>query len=158
MKNKKENLIQAFSTTWEEASSKTKKTKKLKYTYMKKEILALLTVMLVSIGSLVAQDGPSQRQTAEERTKATMEKLAALSLATEAKTKAEDVFLDFYKAQQKAMEDMRASGSMDREGIRAKRDELAKVRDEQLKAILTADQLKKWSEEIEPSLRPQRRN
>lgn len=124
---------------------------------MKKQMLALLTVTLMSI-SLMAQDGQPQRQTAEERTKATMEKITALSLAAEAQTKAEAVFLDFYKAQQKAMEDMRASGSMDREAMRAKRDELAKVRDEQLKLILTAEQLKKWSEEIEPSLRPQRRN
>jgi hypothetical protein len=125
---------------------------------MKKQILALLTVTLMSISAVIAQDAPPQRQTAEERTKATMEKLAGLSLTAEAQTKTEAVFLDFYKAQQKAMEDMRASGSMDREAMKTKRDELAKARDEKLKAILNADQLKKWSEEIEPSLRPQRRN
>ena len=87
-----------------------------------------------------------------------MEKLAVLSLAVEAQTKAEAVFLEFYKAQQKAMEDMRASGSMDRDAMRAKRDELAKERDEKLKLILSPEQLKRGSEDIEPSLSPQRRN
>lgn len=125
---------------------------------MKKQFLALLTVTLMSFSSLFAQDAPPQRQSAEERTKATMEKLTTLSLAADAQIKAEAAFLDFYKAQQKAMEDMRASGSMDREAMRAKRDELAKKRDEQLKLILNAEQHKKWLEEIEPSLRPQRRN
>ena len=112
----------------------------------------------MSISTVVAQDAPPQRQTVEERTKATMEKLVVLSLAVEAQTKTETVLLEFYKAQQKAMEDMRASGNMDRDAMKAKRDELAKERDEKLKIIFTAEQLKKWSEEIEPSLRPQRRN
>jgi hypothetical protein len=38
----------------------------------------------------------------------------------------------------------------------AKRKELATERDNKLKAIFTADQFKKWQDEIEPALRPQR--
>ncbi len=125
---------------------------------MKKKILALLTVTLTLFSAVNAQDAPPPRQTLEERTKSTMEKLSVLALTADAQKKTEAVFLDFYTAQQKYMDEVRASGTMDREAMRAKREELSKARDERLKTILTAEQLKKWSEEIEPSLRPQRRN
>ena len=110
---------------------------------------------VLSIGSIMAQGG-GQRQTPEERTKAAMEKVATLNLDADAKTKTEVAIGDFYNAQQKAMEAMRASGNMDREAMQAKRKELSAERDTKLKAIFTADQFKKWQDEIEPSLRPQR--
>ena len=52
---------------------------------------------------------------------------------------------------------MRASGSFDREAYQAKRKEWDATRDVQLKAVFTAEQFKKWQEEVEPSLRPQRK-
>ena len=86
-----------------------------------------------------------------------MEKLAPLQLSAEQITKTTAIFSDAYNTQQKAMEEMRASGSFDREAYQAKRKEWDAARDVQLKAVFTAEQFKKWQEEVEPSLRPQRK-
>ena len=112
---------------------------------------------LFSITAVNAQGGGGgQRQTPEERTKATMEKLAVLNLDADAKTKTEVVITDFNNAQQKAMEEMRASGSFDRDAMMAKRKELVDARDAKLKLILTEAQMKQWIDVIEPSTRPQK--
>lgn len=126
---------------------------------MKKQLVWMLFAALFSVTAVNAQGGGGQqRQTPEERTKATMEKLAVLNLDAAAKAKTETVIADFNNAQQKSMEEMRASGSMDRDAMMAKRKELADARDVKLKAIFTEEQMKKWKDEIEPSLRPQRGN
>lgn len=125
---------------------------------MKKQFVLMVFAALFSITAANAQGGGGQRQTPEERTKATMEKLAVLNLDAEAKTKTEVVITDFNNTQQKAMEEMRASGTMDRDAMMAKRKELADARDSKLKAIFSEAQMKKWKDEIEPSLRPQRGN
>ncbi|MFN8248924.1 MAG: hypothetical protein U0T68_08250 [Ferruginibacter sp.] len=122
---------------------------------MKKKIALLFAAAIFSITALMAQDG-RQRMTPEERTKMTMEKMATLNLSADVKTKTEKIINDFYTAQQKAMQDMRASGSMDRDAMMATRKKLADERDAKLKEIFTQDQMKKWINEIEPSLRPQR--
>jgi len=123
---------------------------------MKKQFVLMIVAALFSITMVCAQGGGGQRQTPEERTKATMEKLAVLNLDADAKAKTETVIAEFNTSQQKAMEEMRASGSMDRDAMMAKRKEMADARDAKLKAIFTADQMKKWIDEIEPSMRPQR--
>ena len=125
---------------------------------MKKQFILIVLAALFSISIVNAQGGGGQRKTPEERTKEAMEKLAPLNLDTDAKAKTETTIAEFYNAQQKAMEEMRASGTMDREAMMAKRKELAEARDTKLKAIFTADQMKKWKDEIEPALRPQRGN
>ncbi|MBS1733191.1 MAG: hypothetical protein JST02_07825 [Bacteroidetes bacterium] len=122
---------------------------------MKKKIALLFAAAIFSITALMAQDG-RQRMTPEERTKMTMEKMATLNLSADVKTKTEKIINDFYTAQQKAMQDMRASGSMDRDAMMATRKKLADERDAKLKEIFTQEQMKKWIDEIEPSLRPQR--
>ena len=124
---------------------------------MKKQIALLLTTALLSFTAVNAQGG-GQRQTPEERTKATMEKLAPLNLDAEATKKTEAIFVDYNTTWQKTMEEMRASGSIDRDAMMAKRKEQLDVRDVKLKAIFSADQMKKWKDEIEPSMRPQRGN
>jgi hypothetical protein len=121
---------------------------------MKKQLLLLVAGIVFSITSLMAQG--MQRQTPEEKTKVAMEKLAAIGLDDATKTKAEAVISDFYTTSQKAMDDMRASGSTDRDAFMAKRKELATARDAKLKDVLNAEQFKKWTDEIEPSLRPKR--
>ncbi len=123
---------------------------------MKKQFVLMLFAAIFSLANVHAQGGGGQRQTPEERTKAMMEKMAPLNLDAEATKKTEVVIADFNNAQQKSMEEMRASGTMDREAMMAKRKELSEARDAKLKTIFTADQLKKWIDEIEPSLRPQR--
>ncbi|MEP7164970.1 MAG: hypothetical protein ABI741_09750 [Ferruginibacter sp.] len=122
---------------------------------MKKQILLLAAGICFSITSLMAQDNV-QRQTPEDRTKAAMEKMAPLNLDADTKAKTEVIMADFYTSQQNAMREMRASGTMDREAMSAKRKELADARDAKLKMIFTQEQLKKWIDEIEPGLRPQR--
>lgn len=123
---------------------------------MKKQILLFAAGICFSITSLMAQGNNMQRQTPEERTKATIEKMAPLNLDSATKAKAEVIIAEFYNSQKKSMDEMRASGNMDREAMMAKRKELADVRDGKLKLILTQGQLKKWIDEIEPGLRPQR--
>jgi periplasmic protein CpxP/Spy len=123
---------------------------------MKKQFVLMLFAAIFSLTAANAQGGGGQRQTPEERTKAMMEKMAPLNLDAEATKKTEVVIADFNNAQQKSMEEMRASGTMDREAMMAKRKELSDSRDAKLKAIFTAEQMKKWIDEVEPSLRPQR--
>ena len=124
---------------------------------MKKQFLVMMAFMFMAFNAANAQGGGMQRQTPEERTKTTMEKLAPLQLSEEQTTKTTAVFLDSYNTQQKAMEEMRASGSFDREAFQAKRKEWNDARDVKLKEIFTADQFKKFKDEIEPSMAPQRR-
>jgi diphthamide biosynthesis methyltransferase len=78
-------------------------------------------------------------------------------LSKDQKSKLTAVFTDFYTAQQKAMEDMRASGSFDRDAMQAKRKELEAESNTRVKEIMNADQYKKWIDEIQPSMRPQRK-
>lgn len=123
---------------------------------MKKQIIAL-ALLLGSFGAANAQGG-MQRQTPEERTKATMEKLVPLNLNADQAAKTTALFTDVFTQQQKAMEEMRAGGTMDREAMMAKRKEMNDARDVKLKAIFTAEQFKKFKDEIEPAMTPQRRS
>lgn len=123
---------------------------------MKKQFVLMVMAAVFSITIVNAQGGGGQRQTPEERTKATIEKMAPLKLDTAIATKANGIIADYYNTQQKAMEDMRAGGSFDREAMMAKRKELADARDAKLKLIFTEAQMKEWIEVIEPSTRPQR--
>jgi hypothetical protein len=84
-----------------------------------------------------------------------MEKMAALNLSDDVKAKTEVIISDYNTQSQKEMADLRASGA-DRDAMMAKRKELADARDAKLKEIFTQDQMKKWKDEIEPSMRPQR--
>jgi len=123
---------------------------------MKKQLMLFVMAMVAFTGSLCAQGGNGQRQTPEERAKSAMEKIAVLNLDADQTSKTTAIITDFYTSSQKSMEEMRASGSFDREAFQAKREELTKARDEKLKTVFTADQFKKWIDEVEPSLRPQR--
>jgi hypothetical protein len=124
---------------------------------MKKQFLLMMAGILLSISAIKAQGGSQQRVTAEERTKTTMESLAPLKLDNEQVTKTAAVFKDLYAAQQKSMEEMRASGNMDREAMQAMRKEMNDKRDAKLKEIFTEAQYKEWKDKIEPSSQPQRR-
>jgi protein CpxP len=127
---------------------------------MKKAIL-LIAIVLTGVLAVQAQGngGGFQRRTPEERLKLTKEKLADLKLNQDQTTKSDSVFMDSYRTQDKIFEEMRAGGGQpDREAMREKFQKLAADRDEKLKKIFTEDQFKKWKDEREPSLRPQRRN
>jgi protein CpxP len=122
---------------------------------MKKQLLLVAMVAMFSITAANAQGGGGQRMTPEERIKFTIEKMAPLKLDADTKTKADVIITDYVNGQQKAMDEVRASGG-DRDAMMAKRKEFADARDAKLKAIFTEAQMKQWKDEIEPSLRPQR--
>lgn len=120
-----------------------------------KKVIVFLFAACIFITAANAQGG-GQRQTPEERAAAAMEKMAPLNLDSAVKAKTNVIITDFFQNQQKAFMEMRESGNVDREAMMAKRKELAGERDAKLKLIFTEAQMKKWVDEIEPSLRPQR--
>ena len=122
---------------------------------MKKKSLLLIAAICFNVTILMAQ-GNMQRLTPDERTKTVMEKMSSLNMDSTTKSKTEVIMLEFFTSQQKAMEEMRSSGSIDRDAIMAKRKIFVETRNEKLKLIFTQDQFNKWINEIEPGLRPQR--
>jgi periplasmic protein CpxP/Spy len=120
---------------------------------MKTKIGLLVALLFAVVFSVNAQ---GQRRTVEERVKSAMEKLEPLKLDKDQLTKTEAIFTDSYKEQQKAMEEMRNSGSVDRDAMMAARKKSAEARDEKLKKVFTDDQYKKFKDEIEATMQPQR--
>lgn len=120
---------------------------------MKSKITAIFALLMFTGMITFAQQ---QRQTVEERVKGVMEKLKSpLKLDDDQSMKTDSVFTNYYKAQQKMMEDMRSSGERPDRSVFEK---ITTDRDAKLKAIFSADQYKKFKDEIEETLRPQRRN
>lgn len=120
------------------------------------KIKNIAVLLLLSLGAIAVNAQGGQRRTVEERVKSAMEKIAAFNLDKEKSIQADSAFTGYYKAIDAKREEMRATGSMDREKMREEMQKLGGERDEKLKKFLTEDQFKKWKDEIEPSLRPQR--
>lgn len=120
---------------------------------MKSKFTMLLAFILMATTSIFAQ---GMRQTVPERVKATMDKITTpLGLNDTQITSTSAVFTDFYTAQSKMREDARASGERpDRSAFEKMTDD----RDAKLKDIFTADQYTKFKNEVEATLRPQRRS
>jgi protein CpxP len=124
---------------------------------MKKQLVLMAFAAMFSITAANAQG--FQRRTVEERVKSAHEKLDSAFKPDAAKMKSLDaVFTEYYTAQDKAREEMMASGTMDRDAMRAKMEELGVARDGKLKTLLIEAEMKIWKEAIEPSMRPQRGN
>ena len=126
---------------------------------MKKVFVLFIATMLAGTFAVKAQGGGGGgfRQSPEERLKNTKERLADLKLDKEQAAKTDSVFLEYFKAQSKMREEMMSGGGQpDREQMREKMQKMSADRDEKLKKIFTDEQYKKWKEEIEPSMRPQR--
>jgi hypothetical protein len=121
---------------------------------MKTKISMLIALFFAIISGANAQQG-MQRRTVEERVKNAMDKISdTLQLNHDQQQKTSAVFTDYYTAVDKMRADARASGN------RPDRSEFEKMmndRDEKLKAIFTDDQYKKFKDNVEPSMRPQRR-
>ena len=121
---------------------------------MKTKISMLIALFFAITIGANAQQG-MQRRTVEERVKSAMDKISdSLQLNQDQQQKTSAVFTDYYTSMDKMREDARASGN------RPDRSEFEKMmndRDEKLKAIFTDDQYKKFKDEVEPSMRPQRR-
>ncbi len=125
---------------------------------MKKKVTLLTIAVFMGLVWVMAQGQGGNRLTPEERVKAVNEKLAPLNLDKEKLAKTDSVFTNYYKTLQKEREEMMASGNMDRDAMRQKMQKYGKERDDQLKQIFTEDQYKKWKDDIEPTMRPQRQN
>ena len=125
---------------------------------MKAKMSLLAIFMFVITCITYAQGGGGfQMPSAEERTKTTMEKLGDLKLDKDQTTKTDTIFATFYRTQAKKFEEMRAGGGeIDRDAMRAENEKMVTERDEKLKKVWSADQFKKFKEEIEPALRQRR--
>ncbi|MCP9750938.1 DUF6520 family protein [Ferruginibacter sp. HRS2-29] len=122
---------------------------------MKKQLLLSAFAMIFTIGSVFAQQENRQMPTPEQRVESALEKMAPLNLTAEQAPKVKVVLTNFFSAQQKAFEEMRAAGG-DRDAMKLKNEELTKQRDVELKLIMTEEQYTKFQNEIVPSLRPKR--
>lgn len=121
---------------------------------MKTKIAMLAAFLFSAIISVNAQQGGMQHRTVDERVKMAMDKLAPLNLTADEQTKTTAVFNDFYTQQQKMRDDARASGNRPDWSAFQK---MMSDRDDKLKAIFTDDQFTKFKNDIEPTIRPQRR-
>lgn len=132
---------------------------------MKIKIGFLAVLMLAGTISTFAQGGNGgggggmQQRTPEERSKRAVDTLVSLfKLDATATTAVTAAFVDFNKAQDKMRADMQAGGGqMDREAMMAARTKLIGERDDKLKKTLSADQFKKFKDEVEPAMTPARR-
>ena len=120
---------------------------------MKTKISMLIAFLFAATISTQAQQG-MQRMSVEDRVKMVMGKISdPLKLDKTQQDKTDSVFTDFFTSQNKMREDARASGIRPDRSVFEK---MANDRDEKLKTIFTDDQFKKFKDEIEPTLRPQR--
>lgn len=120
-----------------------------------KYVFALLSMVLAATFSFA--QGGFQRRTVEERVKMVMDKLADFKMDKDKSAKVEKVFTDYYTSMDKMRDEMRSSGGTpDRQAMRSKFMKMTQDRDDELKKLFSDDEYKKWKDEIEPSMRPQR--
>ena len=120
---------------------------------MKTKITLLLSFILMATASVFAQNG--QRMSTEERVKGIMEKMAPLNLDAAQTIKTDSVFTQSYRLQGHMMDSIRATGERPDRSVFEK---VMNDREAQLKAIFTDAQYKKYKDEVEATLRPQRRS
>ena len=120
---------------------------------MKTKIIMLVAFILIATTNIFAQG--MQRRTVPERVKETMDKITApLGLNESQVTSTSAAFTDYYNAQMKMFQDARSSGARpDRSAFQKLTDD----RDAKLKKIFTEAQYTKFKDEVEATLRPQRR-
>lgn len=119
---------------------------------MKLKIL-FFSLFVFAAGMMVQGQG-FQRRTVEDRVKRVVDTLTTVfKLEKAVQDQTNTVFTDYYKATDKLREGLA-------EGERPDRTQMEKLsgdRDEKLKKVLTEEQFKKFKDEIEPALRPRRR-
>jgi hypothetical protein len=114
----------------------------------------LFVSMFLLAGTMMIQAQASQRRTVEERTKRVVDTLTTVFKFDKAiQEQTNVVFTDYYTAADKLREGLAPGERPDRAQI----EKLVADRDERLKKIFTEEQFKKFKEEIEPALRPRRR-
>ena len=124
---------------------------------MKKQLFLSLLAIVAAAGSLMAQGDMQQKTSSERATEITAKLKTDLLLTAGQEPKVAKAFEDYYTTMQKLREEMRAAGTVDRERMKDNMQRVSTVRDDKLKAILTEDQMKKWTNEVEPAMRSQRK-
>jgi hypothetical protein len=125
---------------------------------MKTKIALVVSFVVFGMISANAQGG-GPRRTVEERVQIVHSKLDSAFKLDKAKlADVDSAFANYYRAQDKMREEMmNGGGQPDFQAMREKMQPLMDDRDKKLQGILTADQYKVWKEQVEPSMRPQRR-
>lgn len=115
-------------------------------------------LILMIAGAIVANAQGGFRRTVEERVKSVHEKMdSAFKLDSEKQVKVDSAFANYYRQQDKTREEMRSGGERpDFQAMREKMQPAMDARDKELKTLLTAEQFKKWKEEIEPAMMQRR--
>ena len=124
---------------------------------MKKQLFLSLLAIVAAAGSLMAQGDMQQKTSSERATEITAKLKTDLLLTAGQEPKVAKAFEDYYTTMQKLRDEMRAAGTVDRERMKDNMQRVSTVRDDKLKAILTEDQMKKWTNEVEPGMRSQRK-
>ena len=116
--------------------------------------ISLLFLILFAAVTMVNAQGGMQRRTVEERTKKVVDTITTfLKLDQAQQSSAQTAFTDYYKESDKLREAMQAGTPPHKEQF----EKLTTDRDEKLKKFLSAEQFKKYKDEIEPAMRTQRR-
>ena len=115
-----------------------------------KKLFVLCIMFLATVTFATAQQGQGQGQrqqmTPEERAKAQTERLEKLlTLKADQKTKVQAIELEYAKESSKIRQDNQGN----REAMREAMQKLNTKRDAKYKEVLTADQFKKYQEDIE---------
>ena len=119
---------------------------------MKTKISMLVALLFTATISTQAQQ--MQHKTIEERVKSAMDKISdPIKLDKDQQDKTTFILTDYYTSQEKMREEAKESGNRPDRSVMEKR---MSDRDERLKAIFTDDQYKKFKDDIESTLRPQR--
>jgi periplasmic protein CpxP/Spy len=126
---------------------------------MKIKFLSLIVCLFAVAMVASAQGGNFKPRTVEERVQTIHQKMDSTFKLDPAKlTKVDSAFATYYRATDKLRQELMSGGERpDRQVMMEKMAPLTDARDAELKGILTGDQYKKWKDELEPALRPQRR-
>ena len=123
---------------------------------MKKRFLLFAVILIAGTMAVNAQGGGGgnfPRRTVEERVQTIHQKMDSAFKYDKAKlTQIDSVFANYYRATDKAREDLMASGG-DRSAMRDKMQPITDARDKELQALMGDANFKTWKEVIEPSMR-----
>lgn len=127
---------------------------------MKTRAVILAIVLFICGGTLYAQS----KRSLESRVETVMSKFESLKLDKATTETVTEIFTDFYTAQDKLRDNIQGPATglaqglvrQDYQSVRKQNERIIETREKSLKKALTAEQYKKWTDEIEPSLRPRR--
>lgn len=106
----------------------------------------------------------SSKRSIDDKVENVMKKFDALKLEKSTYNTVTDIFTDFYTSQDKIRDNIQKPASslaqglarQDYQSVRKQNEKIIEDRDQRLKKALTADQYKKWIDDIEPSLHSRR--